>query len=282
MFIFVATMATFFFIGDLKLNEHFRLEKETNARINIALQNIPVEAKAVSIYNITQNKKIYGKNDEVVLPLASLAKIMTIIVALHSHEPNEIISLSPEAINQAGDFGLLVNEKWNIYNLAQLTLINSANDGAYALSENNLQNFLEKMNGKAQRIGMEHTSFLNFTGLDLDLENAGSFASAVDVNIMALYAYQAYPEIFLTTILPEINLKSESGFTHNFKNTNTIIDKIPNLLFSKTGFTEVAGGNLVIIFKDKKGEEIAVTVLGSTFKGRFSDMEKIVDVLYNF
>ena len=81
--------------------------------------------------------------------------------------------------------------------------------------------------------------------------------------------------------MPEINLKSESGFEHNFKNTNILIGKIPNLLFSKTGFTEIAGGNLVVIFKDKGGREIAVTLLGSTFDGRFADMEKIVNILYN-
>ena len=98
---------------------------------------------------------------------------------------------------------------------------------------------------------------------------------------MALYALKAYPEIFNATVIPEINLTSESGFSHNFKNTNTIIEKIPNLLFSKTGFTDVAGGSLAIIFRDKKGDEIAVALLGSTFEERFSDMEKIVDVLYN-
>jgi D-alanyl-D-alanine carboxypeptidase len=53
---------------------------------------------------------------------------------------------------------------------------------------------------------------------------------------------------------------------------------MPNILFSKTGYTVLAGGNLTIIFKDKMKHDIAITVLGSTISGRFSDMEKLVNI----
>ena len=279
-------MATFFFIGNFKLNESIRLENEASARINNALQNILVEAKAVSVYNITTNKKIYGKNDEIILPIASLAKIMTVIVGLNGHSREEIVSVSPNAVFQDGDFGIFAYEKWKIDDIAKFTLIVSANDGAYSLAEGD-EDFLEKMNTKAKKIGMENALFLNTTGLDLGPDQAGlpvqagAFASAEDMNLMADYALKAYPEIFSATTIPELTMTSQSGFVHNFKNTNLIVSKIPNLLFSKTGFTETAGGNLTVVFKNKRGEEIAITVLGSTFEGRFSDMEKIVDVLYS-
>ena len=281
-----ALEAIFFSAGNFKLNERDRLEEERIEKIQVSLNDIPILAKAVSIYNISQNKKIYGKNDDIVLPIASLAKIMTVVIALNSYEPDDVISISQDAVNQAGDYGIFVNEKWKVSDIAKFTLISSANDGAYALSENNPDDFLEKINSKAKRIGMEHSYFLNFTGLDIVDKaglpaQAGAFASATDVNTMAMFGLLSYPEIFSVTTLPEINLKSESGFVHNFKSTNIIVDRIPNLLFSKTGYTEVAGGNLVIIFKDKRREEIAVTILDSTFDGRFSDMEKIMEILYN-
>ena len=76
-------------------------------------------------------------------------------------------------------------------------------------------------------------------------------------------------------------LKSESGFYHTIKNTDYILDNIPDILFSKTGFTPLAGGNLVIIYKNEYGHEMAITVLGSTMDGRFTDVEKIVSTLYN-
>ncbi|MEK7104417.1 MAG: hypothetical protein AAB868_00065, partial [Patescibacteria group bacterium] len=54
---------------------------------------------------------------------------------------------------------------------------------------------------------------------------------------------------------------------------------IPNILFSKTGLTPLAGGNLTVIYKNKYGHNIAITILGSTSEGRFSDIERIVNML---
>lgn len=280
MLFIIAFVAVFFSASNAKWNADYFLRKNQDEQIKITLESTPMLAKAVSVYNISQNKKIYGKNDEVALPIASLAKIMTVAVGLNGHQMNDIISVSSNAVNQAGDFGVFAQEKWKIGDLAKFTLVVSANDGAFALSERD-SGFLEKLNTKAKKLGAQNTLFLNSTGLDMDLSQAGALASAEDVNIMSVYAIKAQPEIFSATVLPEINLKSESGFNHNFKNTDILVGKIPNLLFSKTGYTEIAGGNLTIIFKDKKGEDIIITILGSTFDGRFSDMEKIVNILYN-
>ncbi len=286
----VALVATLFFVDNNKANEAARIEEENNQKIKIALENTSVLAKAVSVYDITDSRKIYSKNDEMVLPIASLAKIMTVAEGLRRHDMNDIIYISPAAISQVGDFGIFAYEKWKIGDLAKLTLVASANDGAYAFSEQE-NNFLENVNRKVRRLGAVNTIFTNPTGLDIYKENLkenkgepigfGVVSSAEDVNAMAVYGLKAYPEIFSATTLSEINLKSESGFEHNFKNTNILVGKIPNLLFSKTGFTDTAGGSLVIIFKDKNGHEIAVTLLSSTFDGRFVDMEKIVEMLYN-
>jgi len=226
------------------------------------------------------NRKIYGRNDEIQMPIASLTKIMTVATALNVHKMDDVVSISLEALKQESDYGFFVNEKFNIKDLAKFTLVGSANDGAFALVKNE-DDFLNKMNLKAQKIGAEKTLFLNFTGLDFNTVLAGAFASAQDVNIMVMYASRAHPEIFDASILPEIKIKSLSGFNHSIKNTNNILDKIPNILFSKTGYTPLAGGNLVIIYKNNYEHNIVITVLGSTIDGRFSDMEKIINVLYD-
>ncbi len=282
----VAIAGAFFFVGNNKLNEEYKQQEEKYEKIQAALNSAEFIAKAISVYDITDSRKIYSKNDEVVLPIASIAKIMTVVEGLKGRNPADIIYVSSDAVKQAGDFGMLANEKWKIGELAKATLVVSANDGAYALSELG-DNFLNNINSKVRRLGAANTIFANPTGLDIyneskeEIIGVGVVATAEDVNAMAAYGFKAYPEIFSATTLAEINIKSESGFEHNFKNTNTLIGKIPNLLFSKTGFTETAGGSLVIIFKDKNGHDIAVTVLGSTYDGRFEDMEKIVNVLYN-
>ena len=287
----IALEAILFSVGNDKINITSINEENKIMKVQNILADIPIQAKAISVYDQTLNRKIYGKNDEISLPIASLAKIMTIITALNGRSMDEIISISSNALKQDTDYGFFVHEKFKIKDLAKFTLIGSANDGAYALAEKD-DAFLEKMNNKARKIGMENTFFLNPTGLDID-ENkagpprvgeplrveAGAYASAQDVNIMAMYALKGYPEIFSASVMPGINIKSESGFEHDIKNTNLILDKIPNILFSKTGLTPLAGGNLTLIYKNKNEHIIAVTVLGSTIDGRFTDMEKIINTL---
>ena len=278
--IILALEAILFSVGNDKLNLAFLNNENKLVKMQNILANIPVQAKAFSIYDETSGIKIYGKNDEIEMPIASLAKIMTVVIALNNHNVNDVISISGEALKQEGDSGFFINEKFKIEDLAKFTLVGSANDGAYALTEN-VDNFLQKMNDKAVKIGMENTLFFNFTGLDIDNGFAGAYASAQDVNIMAMYALKAYPKIFGASVMPEINIKSESGINHNIKNTSSILNRIPDILFSKTGLTPLAGGNLTIIYKNKYGHNIAITILGSTSEGRFYDVEKIVDTLYN-
>jgi len=281
--IILALEAILFSVGNDKLNLAFLNKENELAKVQNILANIPIQAKAFSIYDETSGRKIYGRSDEIEMPIASLAKIMTVVIALNGNNSENIVSISANAIKQLGDYQFYVDEKFKISDLAKFILIGSANDGAYALAENsgNTKNFLEKMNEKGRKIGMENTLFFNFTGLDIDEGFAGAYASAQDVNIMALYALKAHPEIFGASILPEIYIRSESGAEHNIKNINTILDKIPNILFSKTGLTSLAGGNLTVIYKNTYGHIIAITVLGSTERGRFSDVEQIVDALYN-
>ena len=285
-FFLVALMAGFFFYSNFKNNQEIKkielqiqIEKQKKiSEINEKINALSLEAKAVSVYDIDSRQFIYGKNEDVALPLASLVKTMTILISLQNLPLDTIIEISPDAINQDGNFYLSVDEKWKLDDLAKFTLISSSNDGAYAIAKN-VPSVVSKMNEKAKMIGMNDTSFLNSTGLDIDGEKAGAYASAKDANIMAAYALEAYPEIFNTTNLSKITFKSESGFVHKIENTDVLVDKIPNLLFSKTGFTSLAGGNLTIIFKNKEGHKIAITVLGSTQNGRFLDMEKLINVL---
>src|SRR3989344_1258045 len=276
---FFALLAILFSAGNFKLEEIIRVEDARVEKIAQELADLELEAKAVQAYDLSENKKLFGVNDNVALPIASLAKTMTVTLALNTLGEEKIVYISPAAVKQSGDYGLKIGETWRSGELAKFTLLASANDGAYALAEGGglgTEEFLKKMNEKAKKIGMENTVFLNVTGLD-KMENdlpvaAGGFASASDLNILAYYALRDHPEIFRAAILPELN---------GFKNTNPIVGEIPNLLFSKTGFTDLAGGNLTVIFRDKNNHLIAITLLGSTYEGRFSDMEKIVEILYN-
>ena len=67
------------------------------------------------------------------------------------------------------------------------------------------------------------------------------------------------------------------GTLHTLQNTNQIIDVVPNPLLSKTGFTDLAGGNLVIVFDAGINHPVAIVVLGSTKEERFTDVRALVN-----
>ena len=243
------------------------------------IEGLDIKAKAVSVFNITKHQKIYGRNDTEALPLASLVKTMTTIVALAEKEEQEVY-ISDDALAQTGDNSLYLYEKWAKEELLKFMLITSSNDAGVAISGDDPA-FIDKMNEKAKRLGMTNTTFHNATGLDIDEERAGAYGSAEDANTMAIFAMRLNPGLFGTTSLSAKSFKSLSSLEHEAVNTNTSIQNLPGLMFSKTGATDLAGGNLTIIFKNQRGEEIAITVLGSTFLDRFKDIEQLHDVLYN-
>ena len=85
-----------------------------------------------------------------------------------------------------------------------------------------------------------------------------------------------YPEILEPTRKSAARVYNSNGDYHDMENTNEIIYAIPNLLGSKTGYTDLAGGNLTIAFDAGLDRPIVVTVLGSTRDERFSDVLRLV------
>ena len=87
------------------------------------------------------------------------------------------------------------------------------------------------------------------------------------------YIYLNYPEVLRPTVSLSTRLYNQNGDYHEADNTNQVLLDIPNLLGSKTGYTDLAGGNLTIIFDAGFNRPIIVTVLGSTHSERFSDVK---------
>ena len=90
------------------------------------------------------------------------------------------------------------------------------------------------------------------------------------------YIITNYPEILEPTQQPSTRVYNTSGAYHEAANTNEAVQNIPNMLGSKTGYTDLAGGNLTIAFDAGLDRPIIVTVLGSTRHDRFEDVLKLV------
>ena len=133
------------------------------------------------------------------------------------------------------------------------------------------------MNEKARVLGLTQMEFFNESGLDIDQVQAGGYGSAHDVALLFAELWKKYPETIEVTARKDARIVSQDEIAHILPNTNEIIGKFSGLVASKTGYTTLAGGNLAIIFDRGIGDPVVAVVLGSTYKGRFDDMEKLVE-----
>jgi len=123
---------------------------------------------------------------------------------------------------------------------------------------------------------------MNETGLDLQTQVSGSYGSARDVANLLVYAVEKYPDLFEATRQLVFKVSPLDGKNREAKNTNEAVLKIPGLIASKTGFTDLAGGNLAVLMDAGLGHPIAIVVLGSSEQGRFVDVEKLASTTISF
>ena len=201
---------------------------------------------------------------------------MTAVVAEENLPSYLLITIPLEAILQEGDEGFLAGEQWQINELIDAMLISSSNDAAFALAFEYDKNFpgngdfVSLMNRKAEELGLMQTYFMNPTGLDLSENNAGAYGSAKDIAKLFVYAMKNHFSLIETTRLGEINLHSRK-----FKNTDQIINDLAGFIAGKTGFSDLAGGNLAVIVDKGYAHPIVIVVLGSTSEARFSDVKAL-------
>jgi D-alanyl-D-alanine carboxypeptidase len=134
------------------------------------------------------------------------------------------------------------------------------------------------MNESARELGLTHTSFSNPTGLDVNVEaqEAGAYGSAHDVALLAADFLKKYPEFFNATVVPKTTLTVSGKAVEAVPTALPILD-IPGLIGAKTGYTDLAGGNLVAAFDIDIAHPVIAVVLGSSYEGRFADIRTLIE-----
>lgn len=255
-----------------------------------------LEAKSVYVLDVKTGNVLFEKESELQWPLASLTKLMVALAAREIVPDYILVRITSDDIREEGDTGLLIDEEWNLQKLLDYSLVVSSNDGISAiasvagsqiagatstseLSPNEL--FINYMNSMAREIGLTETYFLNHSGLDLSSTLSGGYGSARDIAILVDHILKKSPHVLEATTFSEINIDSKNR-EHNAINTNKSLESIPNVLASKTGYTKLSGGNVVLAFNVGLDRPVIISVLGSSYDGRFEDLSKLVDATIKY
>ncbi len=244
--------------------------------------------------DIKTGKVLYSHNSDAQLPLASLTKVPLAIAVSEVLSPDAAIKIPRYTSAQNGTTEhLSTGDIWSIKDILDFTLIGSSNDGADILAETadplistahaaapNTHATLWRMNDLARELGLKNTYFLNTNGLDESTTQAGAYGSARDVATLFAYASTQWPAVFAGTTKDGLLLTSVRGDTTSAFNTNHALGSISGLIMGKTGTTDLAGGNLAIVFDVGLAHPVVAVVLGSTADGRFDDMKKIITATY--
>lgn len=254
---------------------------------------IALAAKSAIVIDMQSGETLYEKNAEAQLPLASLTKIALALVVAEALPLDSIITIPYYASGAGSNAHLLKGERWRVADIIDFTLVESSNNGAGILADVANERIRElypesdqalphgatisRMNELAHSLGLSQTYFLNVSGLDLSLTQAGAYGSARDMAKLFAYAASAQSGLFAGTAQDGVLLTTANGEKMSASNTNEAQGAIAGLIMGKTGLTDLAGGNLAVVFDVGLSHPVVAVILGSSETGRFSDMRKLVE-----
>lgn len=202
-------------------------------------------------------RTLIGNNEHVRMPIASLTKIWTALIAIENSNLDDEVVISREAtMSEGSSIYLEPGEVVTVETLLYGLMLRSGNDAAYALAEHaggSVEGFVDLMNEKALYYRLNQTYFTNPSGLHHDLH----LSSAYDTAQMLRIALEN--EDFLK-IASTIQYKSNTKNGTTWLNKHRLLRENVGAVAGKTGYTKVAGRTLATYF-EKENERIIVVTL---------------------
>lgn len=240
---------------------------------------LKLRSASVLVVNQGTGEPLYAKNPQLEVPIASITKLMTAMVSLDAGLPlQEEITISSEDVDRLKGTGsrLSLGTTLTREELLHLALIASENRAAAALSRaypGGREAFVEAMNRKAAQLGMQHTHFVDGTGLSSD--NRSTAADLVKL-VDAAYRYPLIRKIS-TTGSYDLTLPASKHVRRlAFNNTNLLTRKEDwEIGVSKTGYISEAGHCLVMQAQIAE-QKVIIVLLDSWGKlSRIGDANRI-------
>lgn len=256
-------------INSYSINKTVSLVPEVQAADNLdnlsAFNPSGIESFAYGVIDFDSGNVLYSKNLSQKLPIASLTKLMTSIVALDLASPDEIITVNQQGTTpEPSKLFLKVGEKYSVEKLVNFMLIASANDAAEVTKEGINQKygadiFVRAMNFKAESIGLKNTHFTNAEGLD----NPNHYSSVEDLAILSHYALSNYPLIAQIVQKPFADFRDIPGDNRLYLNNwNGLLGVYPGVMGIKIGNTDMAR-HTDIVLSERAGKKVLAVELGA-------------------
>ena len=243
------------------------------------------DGKAAILIEAQTGEILYEKNPHEQLPPASMTKMMSMYLILEainneSMQWDEVIRVSENAASYGGSqIFLKPGEEMTVRDLFKSIAIASANDSVTALAERvagSEEAFVEKMNEKAQELGMKNTVFKNPTGLTTE----GHLTTPYDMSIIARHLLSDYPEITEFSSLYEDYIRQDTESPFWLVNTNKLLKYVDGVDGLKTGFTQEAGYCLTATANRNDMRVIAVVMGGSKSDIRNQEVTRLIEYAY--
>lgn len=242
-------------------------------------------AAAYLVGNVKTGKIYLSSDIDKVLPVASMSKLMTAIVATNKFTSTTTIEITPADMSVATDTSLIgAGEKFSLKEILYPLLLNSSNIAAEAIASTYVGTstststsiftsrlaFLSDMSSTAWEIGMPTTYFADPSGLDEHNQ-----ASANDIFVLAQYLYSSRPDILAITRVAHYSVATTTDHgAHSFDSIHPFVND-SRFIGGKTGRTTSAGETMLTML-NISGQPIAFIVLHSDFGARALDTNLLI------
>ena len=219
------------------------------------------QARAWMVQNGTTGEVLAAHDERRRVPIASITKLMTVLVTLERADLDEVVTITP-ATARVGEstIHLRAGEQVRVRTLVEAALVQSANDATHALAVHvggSLPRFVALMNARARQLGLTDTHFVRPDGLDVP----GHLSSARDATLLGRVAMR---NPVIREIVARRTVVSEGRTMHTW---NDLLGTFPGLIGVKTGHTSGAGWSQVAAARGH-GFTIYATILGSPSRDR--------------
>jgi serine-type D-Ala-D-Ala carboxypeptidase (penicillin-binding protein 5/6) len=231
----------------------------------------PVDAEAYLVQNAGTGEVLAAQNEREQLPMASITKLMTALVALDHASLDDVATISRHTASIGeSTINLRPGERVTLRDLIRAALVQSANDAANAIAafvgRGSVGRFVELMNARARALGLTDTHFANPDGLDAP----GHVSSARDVTKLARVAMR------VPFIRETVRLVGATAAGRRLHTWNDLLSTFPHLLGVKTGHTDGAGWSEVAAARGGGVTVYATLLGGETRSGRNSDLAALL------